>query len=43
MFSVRFLEQRVIISLHSIILLVFITRLECVYCAVRTDDLNVSG
>jgi len=37
MLSVRFLEQRVIISLHSINLLVFITSAVCVYCAVRTD------
>jgi len=37
MFSVWLLEQRVIISLHIIILLFFITRAECVYCVVRTD------
>jgi len=31
-------EQTAIISLHSINLLVFITEMECVYCAVRTGS-----
>jgi len=34
-------EQTAIISLYSINWLVFITEKECVYCAVRTEYLNV--
>jgi hypothetical protein len=34
-------EQRAIISLHNINVLVFIIEVECVYCAVRTDALNI--
>jgi hypothetical protein len=34
-------EQTAIISLYSINWLVFITETECVYCAVRTESLNV--
>ena len=34
-------EQTVIISLHSINWLVFITETECVYCAVRAEYLNI--
>jgi hypothetical protein len=34
-------EQTAIISLYSINWLVFITETECVYCAVRTEYLNV--
>ena len=34
-------EQKAIISLYSINWLVFITETECVYCAVRTECLNV--
>ena len=35
-------EQTAIISLYSINWLVFVTEMECVYCAVRTGSLNVS-
>jgi DNA-directed RNA polymerase subunit RPC12/RpoP len=35
-------EQTVIISLYSITWLVFITETECVYCAVRTESLNIT-
>jgi hypothetical protein len=34
-------EQTAIISLYSINWLVFITEMQCVYCAVRTDFLNI--
>jgi DNA-directed RNA polymerase subunit RPC12/RpoP len=34
-------EQTAIISLYSINLLVFIAQIECVYCAVRTESLNI--
>ena len=34
-------EQTAIISLYNIKRLVFITETECVYCAVRTEHLNV--
>ena len=34
-------EQTAIISLYSIDWLVFITEMECVYCAVRTGSLNI--
>ena len=34
-------EQTAIISLHNINLPVFITQMQCVYCAVRTGSLNV--
>jgi hypothetical protein len=34
-------EQTAIISLHSINWLVFITKTECVYYAVRTESLNI--
>jgi hypothetical protein len=34
-------EQTAIISLYSINWLVFTTEMECVYCAVRTECLNV--
>jgi hypothetical protein len=34
-------EQTAIISLYNINWLVFITETECVYCAVRTESLNV--
>jgi len=34
-------EQTAIISLYSINLLVFITKTECVYCAVRTGSLYI--
>jgi putative hemolysin len=34
-------EQTAIISLYSIIWLVFITETECVYCAVRPGSLNI--
>jgi hypothetical protein len=34
-------EQTAIISLYSINWLVFITETECVYCAVRTESLNI--
>jgi hypothetical protein len=33
------LEQTAIISLHSINYLIFITEVESVYCAVRTESL----
>ena len=35
-------EQTAIISLYNINWLVFITETECVYCAVRTDNLNIT-
>jgi hypothetical protein len=34
-------EQTAIISLHSIHWLVFITEMECVYCAVRAECVNI--
>jgi hypothetical protein len=34
-------EQTAIISLYSINWLVFVTETECVYCAVRTESLNI--
>jgi len=34
-------EQTTIISLYNINWLVFVTEKECVYCAVRTESLNV--
>jgi hypothetical protein len=34
-------EQTAIISLYNINWLVFVTEMECVYCAVRTGSLNV--
>jgi hypothetical protein len=37
---VRISEQTAIISLYSINCLVFITEMECVYCAVRTGSTN---
>jgi len=35
------LKKTTIISLHGVNLLVFITETECVYCAVRTEALNI--
>ena len=35
-------EQTAIISLYNITWVVFITETECVYCAVRTDCLNIT-
>jgi hypothetical protein len=35
-------EQTAIISLYSIHRLVFITEIECVYCAVRNESLNIT-
>jgi hypothetical protein len=35
------LAQTAIISLYNIYLPVFITETECVYCAVRTESLNI--
>jgi hypothetical protein len=40
-YFVRISEQTGIISLHSIDWKVFITEMECVYCTVRTESLNV--
>jgi len=37
----RISEQTAIISLHNINRLVFITEKEYVYCAVRTETLNI--
>jgi len=34
-------EQTAIISLYNINRLVFITKMECVYCAVQTGSLNI--
>jgi hypothetical protein len=39
--SARISEQTAIGSLHSIQWCVFITEAECVYCAVRTESLNI--
>jgi hypothetical protein len=36
-------EQTAIISLYSINWLVFITDVECVYCAVRTESLDINN
>ena len=35
------LEQTMILTLHNINLLVFVTEMEYVYCAVRTEYLNI--
>ena len=40
-FSAWFSAQRVISSLCGTILLIFITEAECIYCAVRTEFLNI--
>jgi hypothetical protein len=37
---VRIAEQKLLVTLYGIPLLVFITRKECVDCAVRCDSLN---
>ena len=41
MYSVCISEQTTIISLYSINLSVFITEADSVYCAVRTEPLNL--
>jgi hypothetical protein len=38
---VRISEQTATISLYGVNWLVFITETECVYCAVRTESLNI--
>ena len=35
-------EQTAIISLYEVNVLVFITEMECVYCEVRTESLNIT-
>jgi len=36
-------RQRAVISLYNIMLLIFITEVECVYCAVRNESMYNLG